>query len=107
MRLGCPGLSGSSRWGHSMSDYNASSIVILEPTEISQRFSWARVAELAERYRKPAQWVARGLEACRRAGVADDYFIARYLQRAPIERHEGVDAAMRELLTESVGKRKV
>ena len=90
-----------------MSDYNASSIRILEPTEIIQRFTWARVAELAERYRKPAAWIERGLEACRRAGVGDDYFVQRYLQRLPVPRHEGVDAAMRELLTESVGKRKV
>ena len=90
-----------------MTTYTASAIRILEPTEISQRFSWARVAELAERYRKPAAWIERGLEACRRAGVGDEYFVQRYLRREPVPRHEGVDAAMRELLTESVGKRKV
>ena len=90
-----------------MSDYNAASIRILEPSEVAQRFGWAKVAELAERYRKPAAWIERGLEACRRAGVGDEYFVQRYLRREPVPRHEGVDAAMRELLTESVGKRKV
>ena len=87
-----------------MSAYTAASIRILEPTEIIQRFTWARVAELAERYRKPADWIARGLEACRRAGVGDEYFVQRYLKREPIARHEGVDAAMRELLIEASQK---
>ena len=83
-----------------MSAYTASSIRILETTEIIQRFSWARVAELAERYRKPADWISRGLEACRRAGVGDEYFVQRYLQRLPVPRDVAVDEAMRELVAE-------
>ena len=86
-----------------MTDYNASSIHILTPTEIPARFGWARVAELAQQYRRPEAWISRGLEACRRAGVADDYFVDRYLRREPIARHAGVDDAMRELLNEERG----
>ena len=78
--------------------YNASSIRILEPTEISERFIWARVAELADRYRRPAQWISRGLEACRRAGIDDAYFVSRYLERADVPRHDGADQAMRDLV---------
>ena len=80
--------------------YTAANIVILTPAETADRFGWVKAAELAERYRKPEQWVQRGLEACRRAGVDPDYFEHRYLQRLNIPRDELVDAAMRELATE-------
>lgn len=80
--------------------YTATNIRILEPVEIPARFVWARVTELAERYRRPEAWIARGLEACRRAGVADDYFVTRYLRREPIARLPVVDEAMRDLLNE-------
>lgn len=80
--------------------YTASSIRILTPAETADRFGWVKVAELAERYRKPEAWVQRGLEACRRAGVDPDYFERRYLQRLDIPRDEQVDAAMREMATE-------
>jgi len=80
--------------------YTASNIVILTTAEIADRFGWAKVAELAERYRRPEQWIARGLEACRRAGVDPDYFERRYLQRQDIPRNEQVDAAMREMAME-------
>ena len=84
-----------------MSDYTAASIRILEPTEITTRFTWSRVAALADEYRRPAAWIARGLEACRRAGVSEDYFIGRYLRREAIAKDEGVDQQMRELATEA------
>jgi len=80
--------------------YTASNIVILTTAEIADRFGWVKVAELAERYRRPEQWIARGLEACRRAGVDPDYFERRYLQRQDIPRNEQVDAAMREMAME-------
>jgi hypothetical protein len=81
--------------------YTASAIRILTADEVADRFSWARVAELAERYRKPAAWIERGLEACRRAGVGDEYFVDRYLKREPIARDDRVDEQMRELLIEA------
>ena len=43
--------------------YTAALIRILEPTEIASRFTWARVAALADEYRRPDAWIARGLEA--------------------------------------------
>lgn len=81
--------------------YTAALIRILEPTEIASRFTWARVAALADEYRRPAAWIARGLEACRRAGVSEDYFIARYLRRESLPLDRRVDDAMRELAAEA------
>ena len=82
-------------------DYTAANIHILEPNEVASRFSWAKVAALAERYHRSPDWIGRGLEACRRAGVDGDYFIDRYLRRLPIARNDLVDEAMRELLIEA------
>ena len=84
-----------------MTDYTAASIRILEPAEVTTRFTWARVAALADEYRRPAAWIARGLEACRRAGVSEDYFIARYLRRESLPLDRRVDDAMRELAAEA------
>ena len=41
-----------------MTDYTAALIRILEPTEIASRFTWARVAALADEYRRPAAAIA-------------------------------------------------
>jgi hypothetical protein len=78
--------------------YTASSIVILTPDETNARFGWLRVQGLAAEYRKPVAWIQRGLEACRRAGIDDDYFIARYLKRQDIPRNEAADLAMRDIV---------
>ena len=84
-----------------MTAYDASAIQILEPIEASERFPWLRVEALAAQYQRPIAWIARGLEACRRAGVDEDYFVTRYLERRPIARLEEVDEAFVELLRES------
>ena len=81
--------------------YTASAIRILEPDEITTRFTWAKIGELAARYNRSPVWIERGLEACRRAGIDDSYFVSRYLRREPIPRHDGADAAMRDLLVEA------
>ena len=81
--------------------HTAAHIRILEPAEVTTRFTWARVAALADEYRRPAAWIARGLEACRRAGVSEDYFIARYLRRESLPLDRRVDDAMRELAAEA------
>ena len=81
-------------------EYTADSIRILDHSEACQRFGWLDAETLAARYRRPAQWIARGLEACRRAGVDRQYFIDRYLEHKPVPRNELVDAAFRELLNE-------
>jgi hypothetical protein len=84
-----------------MNPYNADSIHILEPADITARFTWAKIGELAIRYNRSPAWIERGLEACRRAGIDDSYFVQRYLQRQPIPRHDGADAAMRDMLIEA------
>lgn len=80
--------------------YTASSIAILEPEQVLERFFWAKANDLALTYRKPLEWIERGLQACERVQVPHDYFIERYLKKLPIPKDEGVDAAMRDLLIE-------
>ena len=81
--------------------YTAADIRVLTDQEVDVRFTWARVGALAEQYSQPTDWIARGLEACRRAGVEPDYFIARYLERdAATPFDSAVDEAMREILAE-------
>jgi hypothetical protein len=86
-----------------MSGYTAENIQILTADEAAERFGWAKVAEWAEQYHRPAEWIARGLEACRRAGVPPDYFERRYLRREPLPRHAGVDEAMRAMVRDREG----
>lgn len=80
--------------------YTAESIRILNAGEVAHRFAWLDAETLASRYRRPAAWIARGLEACRRAGVDRQYFIGRYLEKRDVPRNPAVDAAFRELLSE-------
>jgi len=84
-----------------MPDYNASSIVILEQNQVLERFFWAKAHDLSLTYRRPLEWIERGLQACERVRVHHDYFIDRYLKKLPIPKDQGVDAAMRDLLIEA------
>ena len=87
--------------------YTAADIRVLTDQEVDERFTWARVGALSEQYSRPADWIARGLEACRRARVDPDNFIVRYLERDPATPFDpAVDEAMREILAETrVAKR--
>lgn len=80
--------------------YDERNIRILAPHEIEERFEWSRIGELAAKYHRPAEWIERGLEACRRCGVDPDYFVARYLERKPVTRREDVTVAFTEILRE-------
>ena len=82
--------------------YTAADIRVLTKQEVDVRFTWARVGALAQQYSRPSDWIARGLEACRRANVEPEYFIARYLERdASTAFNPVVDEAMREILAET------
>lgn len=81
--------------------YDASAITILESDQVLERFFWAKANTLAVTYRKPLEWIERGLQACERVRVPHDYFIDRYLKKQPIPKDQGVDAAMRDLLIEA------
>lgn len=82
--------------------YTAADIRVLTDLEVDERFTWARVGALAQRYSRPVEWIARGLEACRRADVDPEYFIARYLERdAATPFNTVVDEAMRDILAEA------
>ena len=84
-----------------MTEYTASSITILASEQVLERFFWAKANDLALTYKKPLEWIERGLQACERVQVPHDYFIDRYLKKLPIHKDEGVDAAFRDLLIEA------
>lgn len=81
--------------------YTASSIIILEHEQVLERFFWAKANDLAVTYRKPLEWIERGLQACERVRVPHDYFIDRYLKKLAVPKDQGVDAAFRDLLIEA------
>lgn len=61
--------------------YDASCIKILSPEAVKEKFEWAKSGDLAHKYRRDANWIESGLEACRRAGISQDYFIKKYLEK--------------------------
>jgi hypothetical protein len=87
--------------------YDASSIHILAPEQAQEQFFWAKAGALAAEYCRPSEWIERGLLACERVGVPHDYFIDRYLKKQPLPKHDGVDAAMRDLWIEQRNERSV
>lgn len=81
--------------------YTAADIRVLEPQEVVERFTWARIGELCDRYNRPAEWIERGFEACSRAGVDPEaYFVPRYLQKLDLPRNLEVEVAFVELQRE-------
>ena len=83
-----------------LEEYDASSIIILEPEQAIERWFWAKAGALAIQYARPEAWISRGLQACERAGIPHDFFIDKYLRKLPIPKHDGVSEAMREILLE-------
>ena len=78
--------------------YTAANIHVLDAGQIAHRWFWAEAGLLATQYRRPEEWIRRGLLACEAVGVPHEYFVDRYLRKQPIPLHPGVDAAMRALL---------
>lgn len=64
-------------------EYNAKSIRILSAKDI-QGFDWNRARQVADDYNKPIEFVSRGFEACRLAGLSPDWFINKYLEKEAI-----------------------
>jgi len=87
--------------------YTASSIQILDADQVVARWFWAEAGLLATQYRRPEEWIRRGLLACEAVCVSHDYFVDRYLRKLPIPLHPGVDAAMRELLASEDAPRRL
>jgi len=83
-------------------EYNANSIRILTQEERSDKFEWVKTAELAKQYNRDEDWIKRGFEACRRAGLVNaDYFINRYLAGdKTIPRQPLVESAFADILKE-------
>ena len=52
-------------------------------------FDWEWAQTLAQEFRAPAEWIERGIRACREADVDPEYFIVRYLHhKLPEERKQ-------------------
>jgi hypothetical protein len=77
--------------------YDASCIRILRHDETVERFEWLHIAQLALEYNRPVDWVERGFRACEQAGVPVAHFVCRYLRRDGTPKHDGVEAAFRDL----------
>jgi len=58
-------------------DYTAANIQIRDGAE----FDFVLIEQWAREYVRPEEWVRRGVEACRLAGVEPDYFKTRYLDK--------------------------
>ena len=76
--------------------YNASSIKILT-ADVLEKFDWAKVGELAHKYKRDPKWIDLGLEACRAAGESPDYFIGRYLEKDGRPKNSLVEQSYRDL----------
>lgn len=81
--------------------YDASSITILDDEQVCSRFVWAKAEVLAARFKRPVAWIQRGLEACDRIGMDHRFFIEKYLERKPLPKHEGLCAALLDILKET------
>lgn len=78
-------------------EYNAKSIRILSAKDI-QGFDWNRARQVADDYNKPIEFVSRGFEACRLAGLEPEYFIQKYLEKEDIQESEEFIEIYRDLL---------
>jgi hypothetical protein len=87
--------------------YTADSITILSEQETLERFFWAKSGALAEQYRKPVDWIERGLQACERVNIPHDYFIDRYLRKLTIAKDEGMEAAFFDILKEQRSRKAI
>jgi hypothetical protein len=85
------------------SNYTADNIKVLKQSEVQDRFdNWASTAhQLAHDYKKPIEFIERGLEACRRSHVSESYFVNRYLKEdKTIEQNLLVAEAYKDLMKE-------
>jgi hypothetical protein len=63
-----------------MENYDASKIKILTDVEAVERMPWLEAETLAAKYNKDVDFIRRGLQSCRSAGISEKYFIKRYLE---------------------------
>lgn len=62
--------------------YTAKDIIILEPDQVSEKFFFVRVNELAKQYPSSSPiFIARLLEACALSGFDEELAIQRYLAK--------------------------
>lgn len=62
--------------------YTAKDIIIIEPDQVSEKFFFVRVNELAKQYPSSSPiFIARLLEACQLSGFDEELAIQRYLAK--------------------------
>ena len=62
--------------------YTAADIKILEPREVSEKFFFVRVGQLAKQYpASSSEFIARLLEACALSGFDEELAVRRYLAK--------------------------
>jgi hypothetical protein len=83
---------------HQPDGYDSSCIKILSPEEVVEKFDWAKIGELAHKYKRDAKWISLGLEACRASGESLEYFIGRYLEKDGRPRNALVDEDYLDLM---------
>lgn len=81
-----------------MTEYNASSIRVLTAKEIQDKFDWNRAKQVADDYNRPVEFISRGFEACRLAGLEPEYFIQKYLEKENIQESEEFTEIYKDLL---------
>ena len=62
--------------------YTSENIKVLEHSDmhLDPRFDWKLIENLSKDYCKDVEFIKRGIESCRNAGVSPNYFIDRYLK---------------------------
>ena len=81
-----------------MTEYNASSIRVLTAKEIQDNFDWNRAAQVAKDYQRPVEFINRGFEACRLAGLSPEWFINKYLEKEDVPDNEEFTEVYKDLL---------
>ncbi len=79
--------------------YDASSIRIPTAQEAFEHMPWLLPETLAKEFNRDIAFIKRGLLACEKAGVANGYFIERYLRdNKAVPFNEAVDYQFRRIL---------
>lgn len=80
--------------------YDASSIQIKHAHE----FDYHQIEAMVAKYARSIDFIRRGFESCRLAGVDPDYFISKYLKKDPLPEIPEVTEINKSLQTEAYRK---
>ena len=75
--------------------YDETSIKILKPSEIEDRFPWTIIDSLAHEYSIPREPIERGYIACQQVGLSFQFYIDKYIKKLDIPINEELIEAYR------------